>query len=122
MTGYHDLVELRVVQGTPFRGPCAAWFRLCHPLIEGELPDTLERVAVAADSANGISAALDFRRYTFVNADLNLNLLRPARGEWIGLDAQSYVGANGTGLAVARLFDENGFIGTSAQSLVIRAR
>ena len=42
--GYHDLVELRTAEGTLFRGPCAIWFRLRHPLVEGETPCPVERV------------------------------------------------------------------------------
>ena len=120
--GYHDLVELRTAEGTLFRGPCAIWFRLRHPLVEGETPCPVERVAVAADSGNGISAALDFRRYTFVNSDLTINLLRPARGEWVCIDAHTLIGPAGGGLAAARIFDAKGLIGRATQSLVVRTR
>jgi hypothetical protein len=122
VTGYHDLVELRTAQGTLFRGPCAIWFRLRHPLVDGEAPGPLERVAVAADSGNGISAVLDFRRYIFVNSDLTINLLRPAQGDWICIDAHTFVGPAGGGLAAARIFDWRGFIGRSTQSLLVRTR
>jgi Acyl-CoA thioesterase C-terminal domain/Acyl-CoA thioesterase N-terminal domain len=120
--GYHDLVELRVAEGTLTRGPCATWFRLRHPLVEGEQPGAIERVAVAADSGNGISAVLDFKRYLFVNSDLTINLLRPARGEWICIDARTLLGPAGGGIAEARIFDAEGLIGRSTQSLHVRAR
>jgi len=120
--GYHSLVELRTAKGTLCQGPCAIWFRLRRTLVEGEMPSALERVAVAADSGNGISAVLDFHRYSFVNSDLSVNLLRPARGEWVCLDAQTYIGPSGSGLSVARIFDASGFIGRSAQSLLVRER
>jgi hypothetical protein len=122
VSGYHDLVELRTAEGTLCRGPCAMWFRLRHALVEGETPGPLERVAAAADSGNGISAVLDFRRYTFVNSDLTINLLRPAQGEWVCIDAHTFVGPAGGGLAGARIFDAGGFIGRSTQSLLVRAR
>ena len=35
MTGYHDLVEIRVAEGV-FPGPSAVWFRLRYPLVAGE--------------------------------------------------------------------------------------
>ena len=47
-------------EGHFFNGPCAAWFRMNHPLVKGETPSPYQRVAVAGDSGNGISAALDF--------------------------------------------------------------
>lgn len=121
-TGYHDLIEGRVAQGVAFRGPSAVWFRLRHALVAGEAPGGLERVAVAADSGNGISAILDFHRYIFVNSDLSINLLRKAQGDWICIDARTLLGPNGGGLAEARIFDAQGLIGRSIQSLAIRLR
>jgi hypothetical protein len=120
--GYSDLVETRVAAGTMFRGPCAIWFRLRHPLVAGETPLPIERVAVAADSGNGISAILDFRRYLFVNSDLTINLLRRPQGEWICLEAATLLGPAASGLAEARIYDEKGLVGRSMQSLVVRTR
>jgi len=120
--GYADLVETRVASGALFRGPCAIWFRLRHPLVEGETPLPIERVAVAADSGNGISAILDFKRYVFVNSDLTVNLLRRPEGEWICLEARTLLGPASSGLAEARLYDAGGLIGRSTQSLVVRLR
>jgi len=121
-TGYSDLVENRIASGTFFRGRCAAWFRLQRPLVEGEVPTGYQRVAVAADSGNGISAVLDFSRYVFVNADLTINLLRRPLGEWICVDACTLLTPNGCGLAESQLFDESGLIGRATQSLAVRAR
>ncbi len=45
-------------------------------LVEGEAPSGYQRVAVAADSGNGVSAVLKLDEYSFVNADLTINLLR----------------------------------------------
>jgi hypothetical protein len=122
VTGYQDLVESRVAEGIFFRGPSAVWFRMRYPLVAGEEPSALQRVAVAADSGNGISAILDFHRYIFVNSDLTINLLRKAKGEWICIDARTLLGSDGGGLAEARIFDAHGLIGRSTQSLAIRLR
>jgi Thioesterase-like superfamily len=120
--GYADLVDTRIARGEFFKGPCAVWFRLRHPLLENEEPSAYQRVAVAADSGNGISAILDFARYSFLNLDLTINLLRKPIGEWICLDARTYLGANGCGLAESMLYDIHGLIGRATQSLAIRAR
>jgi hypothetical protein len=122
MTGYQDLIESRVAEGVFFRGPSAVWFRMRHPLVFGEEPSALQRVAVAADSGNGISGILDFQRYLYVNSDLTINLLRKAEGDWICIDARTLLGPNGGGLAEARIFDAQGLIGRSTQSLAIRLR
>ena len=120
--GYADLVEARVARGRFFNGPCAIWFRMRRPLLEGETPSAYQRVAVAADSGNGISAILDFEKYSFVNPDLTINLLRRPQGEWICLDARTHLGPNGCGLAESRLFDVHGLVGMATQSLSIRSR
>ena len=121
-TGYPDLMECRVAEGVFFRGPCAIWFRLRHSLVEGEAPSPIERVAVAADSGNGISAILDFNSYLFVNSDLTINLLRRPEGEWICIEARTLVGPASGGLAEARIYDAAGLVGRSIQSLALRLR
>jgi hypothetical protein len=120
--GYGDLVETRLAQGRYFDGPCSAWFRLRHPLVEGQLPSGYQRVVVAADSGNGISAVLRLEHHTFVNCDLTINLLRRPVGEWICLQARTELGGNGCGIAESALYDEAGLIGRATQSLAIRAR
>jgi hypothetical protein len=120
--GYTNLVENRIAEGHFFNGPCAAWFRMNHPLIQGETPSPYQRVAVAADSGNGISAALDFSKYLFINCDLTINLFRRPKGEWVCLDSRSLFGDNCCGLAESALYDERGMIGRATQSLTVRAR
>lgn len=122
LPGYADLVENRIASGRFFGGRCAAWFRLQRPLVEGEVPSGYQRVAVAADSGNGISAILDFERYLFLNSDLTINLLRRPVGEWVCVDARTLLAPNGCGLAESQLFDEAGLIGRATQSLSVRAR
>jgi hypothetical protein len=120
--GYADLVENRLAEGQIFNGSCAVWFRLNHPLVLGEAPSPYQRAAVAADSGNGISAALDFTKYLFVNCDLTVNLIRRPAGEWICLQSRSLFGGNGCGLADSALYDEQGLIGRATQSLAARLR
>ena len=120
--GYGDLVETRLAHGTFFGGPCAVWFRLRQALLEGEAPSAYQRVAVAADSGNGISAVLDFGKYIFINSDLTIQLLRRPLGEWICLQARTLLGPHGCGLVSSNLFDVQGQIGTATQSLLVRLR
>ncbi len=120
--GYADLIEARVARGRMFAEPSAVWFRMRHPLIAAEEPSPYQRVAVAADSGNGISAVLDLRHYVFMNSDLSIHLLRRPVGEWIGLDARTLLDAAGGGLAESMLYDEQGPIGRAVQSLMVRPR
>jgi hypothetical protein len=120
--GYFDLVEARVAAGRFFEGPCAVWFRLNYPIVAGEVPSVYQRVAVAADSGNGVSAVLDLRHFLFVNSDLTINLLRCPRGEWVCLEARTLLGDEGSGLAESVLYDVDGVIGRATQSLFVRKR
>lgn len=122
LLGYGDLVENRSADGRIFNGACKVWFRMNHPLVQGEAPSPYQRVFVAADSGNGVSAVLDYQRYAFVNSDLTVNLMRRPVGEWICLDARTVLGGNGCGLAESALYDEQGLIGRATQSLVVRPR
>ena len=123
LPGYHTAMEWRFVKGA-FRepGPAAAWLRMRHPLVPGEEPSPLCRVLIAADSGNGVSAALDPSRYLFVNADLTVHLQRLPAGEWVCLDARTSIDPAGVGLAAATLHDRSGPIGYGLQSLFVAER
>lgn len=120
--GYADLVDNRLAEGRLFDGPSAVWFRLHHPLVAGEAPSPYQRVMVAADSGNGVSAALPITQWLFVNCDLTVNLLRRPQGEWVCLQARTALGGNGSGLAESALYDEQGLIGRATQTLAVRRR
>jgi hypothetical protein len=102
-------------------GPGAIWYRAERPLVAGAAISQAMRAVVASDFCNA-SSALDFRHWTFLNADLNVNMAREPVGEWILLDAVSWIGPDGAGLAMARLADAKGYFGRCTQSLVIEKR
>jgi acyl-Coa thioesterase superfamily protein/acyl-CoA thioesterase superfamily protein len=119
--GYHTAMEYRFITGGFVEpGPATVWMRMRIPLVAGEEPRPLERVLVAADSGNGVSAALDWKRWLFINTDLSVHLLRPPEGEWVCLDAVTHV--DGLGLSDTALWDERGRIGRGAQTLLVRPR
>jgi hypothetical protein len=121
--GYHAAMEVRFSSGGFLElGPATAWMRMRHPLVADETSSPLTRVLVAADSGNGISGTLDYRRHLFVNTDLTVNLVRPPAGEWVCLDAVTVPEASGVGMADTALYDETGRIGRSTQTLVIAER
>jgi Thioesterase-like superfamily len=103
-------------------GPGAIWYRVERPLIEGFAVSQAMRAVIAADFCNGTAPSLDFRQWTFINADLTVSMAREPVGEWILLDGCSWIGPDGAGLAMARLADERGTFGRAVQSLVIEKR
>jgi hypothetical protein len=122
--GFHRTgMEIRFAGGTTFdKGPALAWFRLAMPVVAGERPSPLARVAAAADFGNGVSRVLDFERYLFVNTDLTVHLHREPVGEWVQLDAITRVEPEGRGLSSSVLGDERGPLGLAAQTLFVDAR
>jgi Acyl-CoA thioesterase C-terminal domain/Acyl-CoA thioesterase N-terminal domain len=121
--GYHTAVDARVAGGS-FRepGPATVWLRMRQPLLAGEEPSPLTRVLVAADSGNGVSWMLPMSRYLFVNVDLSVHLHRLPRGEWVCLEAATTPERTGVGLADTALWDEDGPIGRSLQTLLVDRR
>lgn len=107
-------------------GPVKVWIRLATDLVPGESPSGVQRAAAAADFGNGVSSALDFNDYVYINPDLTMHLARPPAGEWIGMSTHSVYGtpteSTGAGFAESALHDERGRLGRSVQSLFVDAR
>jgi hypothetical protein len=121
--GYHTAMELSFAAGSFLEpGPATAWLRMRQPLVAGTEPTPLERVLVAADVGNGISASLDFRRYLFINVDLTVQLERLPVGEWVGIEAITLPRPQGVGTAESTIFDRDGRVGRGLQTLLIGER
>jgi hypothetical protein len=120
--GYHTAMETRLARGEFGTGRVAAWMRQRVPLVPDASPSPLERVLVAADSGSGVSAAIDHRRHSAINADLTVAVSRPLEGEWVGLDSVSTYESSGIGLADTRICDTRGTVGRVLQGLVLEKR
>ena len=55
---FERVPEIRFVAGTFGGGPATAWFRLTRPLVGGETPSALQRLAAASDFGAGLSGML----------------------------------------------------------------
>jgi hypothetical protein len=118
-----DGVDVHFVNGAFFEpGPATAWFRLKVPVVDDEPPTPLQRAMAAADFGNGISAAVSWDHFTFVNPELTVFLLRDAEGDWIGNDAVTAIDPGGIGLADATLHDARGPFARALQSLYVSKR
>ncbi len=121
--GYHTAMEYRFVSGRFLEpGPAVVWMRMRHPLVQGEEPTPLQRVLIAADSGNGVSATLDYTRYVFINVDLTVHLHRLPATEWVCLDAVTVPERTGLGMSDTALHDARGPIGRALQTLLVRER
>lgn len=116
-------MEIRFTTGSFWEvGPAFAWFRLRYPLVAGEEPSPLQRLAAAGDFGNGIATAVSWATHVFINPDLTLYVERLPQGEWVGLDAKTRVGDAGIGVSDSALYDERGRIGRAQQGLYVAER
>jgi hypothetical protein len=119
--GWHTGMEIVFARGRFLEpGPATVWMRPRVALVGGEPISPLQRVLLAADGGNGVSAPLDWADFIFINTDLTVHLLRPPEGEWVCLDSVTHV--HGLGMTDTALWDERGRIGRAAQTLLVRAR
>jgi hypothetical protein len=119
--GYLDAIEWSWVAGSLEQpGPATVWMRPRVTLVPDETLSALQRLLACVDSASGASAALDIRDWQFMNTELTAHLVREPGGEWIGLRAETALGGGAVGLAQAEVFDEHGFVGRTAQALLVR--
>lgn len=117
--GYHKAVDSRFAVGDFGLGASAAWFNMRVPLVDDEPATPIQRVMITADCVSGTSRVLESDAYSFVNTDLTVHLLRPAVSEWICIDGKSSIGDMGSGLAASLIFDTQGMIGQSLQTLLV---
>ena len=103
-------------------GPATVWLRPRVPLLIGEPMSPAQRIALTADSANGVSAVLGIDDWMFIPPELTIHFLRPPVGEWLCLAAESLVRTDGVGLATATVHDRTGPVARSAQTLLVSAR
>jgi hypothetical protein len=119
---YFAALEWRFFSGgfdTP--GPAGCWTRLRVPLVAGEPATPVEHLLVMGDAASGLSATLDWTRYSFMNVDFTVHLERPPAGDWLAMDAVTRPRSTGAGLSTSVVSDATGRVGVSAQSLLVGA-
>lgn len=119
--GYLETVSWRKQRTDPGE-PAVVWMSPLVPLVASEPTTDLQRLAMVVDSANGVGAALDPDAFVFMNTDTAVHLHRAPSGSDFALRARGSIGPDGIGVTTADIFDRQGFIGTSAQTLLVQRR
>lgn len=109
-----DVMERRTVaDGT-------VWFKMRRPIVELQGP--LSSIIPVADWAHGIGAIRGVvvrPPGAIPNADLSVHLLRPPKGNWIGLHAESAWSTWSTGVGCGAIYDVEGLIGRVVMAVVV---
>lgn len=119
--GFNTAVEMRT-EDPAAKSRKAVWFHIKRPFLDNRDTTPLMRAAATGDYCNGFGSTLDFEKWTFINADLTLHFVRQPVGEWIKLEANSWISPDGRGLGFGELSDQRGPFGRAVQSLVIAKR
>lgn len=117
ISGFLDAIEIRADHEGNKLSP--AWFRQASPVVGGEDPSPVVRVAAVADFAANSGNYLDQTRWSSINPDLTITFAREPVGEWTAVATRSWYGADGIGHSRADLFDLDGFIGTATCSTLV---
>jgi hypothetical protein len=109
---FHRSVDARRVTDWHTNQPIVAWARIPQPLLPGRPLTPFERAAALADFTNVLGALTQpDEALGFINADINLNLLREPVGEWLCIEIDARAHRAGVALSVAHLHDAQGFVG-----------
>ena len=120
--GYIDSVQWRPQYGRSAGRAAVYWMTPDTNLVDDEPTTGLQRLAMVVDSANGIGAAIDPQQFIYMNTDTAVHLHRQPAGSDFAVRARGSIGPDGIGVTTAELFDRDGFIGTSAQTLLVQRR
>ncbi|MBJ7289114.1 MAG: thioesterase family protein [Williamsia sp.] len=117
-TGFISSVDFHRADAGVAR-PGLTWLRPRIDLVEGETASPLSRFCCVVDIANGLGSALSPREWTWMNTDTTIHLHRAPAGDWFGVDARLVGGESGFGYTAADLFDANGSVGRSSQTVLL---
>jgi hypothetical protein len=90
-----------------------------QPLVAESATPPAAKVAFASDFASALAAYLDITRWSYINPDVNLHLLREPTSDWIGIDGVTWVGTQGIGHGRAALHDLDGLVGNATASQIV---
>jgi len=102
--------------------PATVWARLRCRLIEGEDTAPILQLATLADFASGTGNDMDYAKYTSINPDLTIHVLREPRSEWIGIRGLTQRAGDGIGQSHATIHDLEGPIANVSASLLLDRR
>lgn len=121
--GFVRSVELSSFQTSVREGmPATVWARLLCRVVEGVDPSPTVRLATLVDFASGTGSPLDYTRWTSINPDLTIHVLREPRTDWIAIHGATHFAADGIGQSSATIYDEEGLVARVQACLLLDRR
>ncbi len=102
--------------------PSNLWARLKCRLMQNEPLEPIVQLATLADFASGTGNHLDYTKYTSINPDLSIHVIREPRSDWIGIRGISRRAEDGIGQSIATLHDLEGPVATVQACLLLDKR
>ncbi len=99
-----------------------SWARLRCPVVEGFETSGTAQLAALVDFASGTGNAMDHERFTSVNTDLSVHIIRSPRSDWLAIRGVTSRAADGIGQSHAIIHDEEGAIAHASASLLLDRR
>ena len=119
--GFIGTIETAVLAGGRNGTTPAIWIRPALPLVDGEITSGLASAFTVIDVANGLGSGLNPLEWSWMNTDTTVHLVRAPAGTWIGVDSTLAAGPDGYGATFGDLYDADGFVGRSAQTVLLSA-
>jgi len=102
--------------------PSSVWARLRCRLVEDEETSPIAMLATMADFASGTGNAMNYMKFSSINPDLTIHVIREPRSEWIGVHGLTRRANDGIGQSTATLYDLEGPVATAHASLLLDRR
>ena len=98
------------------------WSKLRCRVFAGEEPTGIERLAAVVDFASGAGNAMDYTRFSSINPDLTVHILKEPRSDWIAIRGRTLRAIDGIGMSHATIHDLKGPITEASGSLLLGER
>lgn len=122
MPGFVRAVDIDSNRATECGVPGNFWARLRCRLVAGEETSPVVRLATLVDFASGTGNAMDYTKYTSINPDLTIHVLREPRSDWIGIRGTTLRAEDGIGQSAATVYDLDGPVAHVVASLLLTRR
>lgn len=122
MPGFIRAVDIDSEPPTACGLPANVWTRLRCRFMEGEETPAIVRLAALVDFASGTGNAMDYSKYTSINPDLSIHVLREPRTDWIGIRGTTLRADDGTGQSLGTVYDLEGPVARVQASLLLSRR